>query len=78
MVSIVIPGFVHAWKLWPGEYDSGLSVVFAGYSVNTGDRQDLGVREKETYDEQWKVWLAILELSNGHRVVAQEMVEAQK
>jgi membrane-associated protease RseP (regulator of RpoE activity) len=76
--SIVLPSFVHGWKLWPSKYSSGLSVVFAGYSVNTGDRLDLGVREKETYDEQWKVWLAILELSKGQRVVAQEIVEARK
>jgi membrane-associated protease RseP (regulator of RpoE activity) len=76
--AIGLPSFAHGWQLWPTKSRPGLSVVFAGYSVNAGHREELAPRQKEAYDEHWKVWLAIMELSKGQRVVAQEMVEERK
>ena len=76
--TIGLPGFARGWQLWPSKSHPGLSVVFAGYSVNTGRREELAPRQKEAYDEHWKVWLAIMELSKGQKVVAEELVEARK
>lgn len=72
--SVTLPTVVHRWDLWP---DPGFSLVLVGYEPNPGLRRELG-RANEAYDENWSAYLVFMEVSSGKRVVAQELVAADK
>lgn len=65
---IAFPSVVHGWDLWP---NPGFSLVFVGYEPNPGLRQQLG-SSKDLFDEDWKVFAGIFELSGGKRILAQK------
>jgi hypothetical protein len=66
--SIVFPSVVHGWDLW---LSPGVSLVFVGWEPNPGLRRELG-SSREIFEEDWKVFAGIFELSSGKRITAQQ------
>ena len=64
---IAFPTVVHQWDLWP---NPGFSLVVVGYEPNPGVRRELG-SERQIYDEEWKAYLGLVEVSAGKRVLSQ-------
>jgi len=86
--TIFFPGIVGQWNLWPhGDYP-GLSLVALGYQRNDTHRLELGSVERQyhlkcnpkdtPYTEDYRIWLAFMELSKGKRIAAQQLVDAAK
>ena len=84
-LTITFLPFVQPWNLWPNHYHPGFSLVVLGYQLNPGIREELysveetflrrcSVSERHPYDEERKIWLAILEISNGKIILSQESV----
>jgi len=65
---IALPSVVQGWDLWP---NPGFSLVFVGYEPNPGLRQQPG-SSKDHFDEDWKVFAGIFEVSRGKRILAQK------
>jgi hypothetical protein len=68
LVVIVFPTVVHGWNLF---FHPGLSLVFIGCEPSASLRHELG-KEDEKYEEDWKAYAGIVEVSSGKRVVRQE------
>ena len=66
-VSLAFPTVVHRWDLWP---NPGFSLVLLGYEPNPGVRRDLG-NNRETFDDEWTVFLGFVELTVGKRIVSE-------
>ena len=82
-LTITFLPFVQPWNLWPNHNHPGLSLVVLGYQLNPGIREELysveesflrrcSVSERHPYDEDRKIWLAIVEVSNGRIILSQE------
>jgi membrane-associated protease RseP (regulator of RpoE activity) len=88
VLTIGLPFLGHSFKLWPTASDPGISLVAAGYHVDEWQRKELGSVTGEyfrkcnpndrAYDEDYNIWLVLMEVSKGKRIVAQEMVEARR
>ena len=65
---IAFPSVVHGWDLWP---NPGFSLVFVGYEPNPGLRQQPD-SSKDHFDEDWKAFAGIFEVSRGKRILAQK------
>jgi hypothetical protein len=73
-------------RLVPSADEPGISLFVLGYHLNPGHRAELGSVEKEyfhkcnpneqTYDEDYNIWLVLMELSRGKNIVDQQMVAA--
>jgi hypothetical protein len=67
--SIVFPSVVHRWDLC---LNPGVSFVIAGYEANPGLRHEMR-NSREVFDEDWKAFAGIFELTKGKRVIAQKL-----
>jgi hypothetical protein len=60
---------VHGWDLC---LNPGVSFVIAGHEPKPGLRHELG-DSKKVFDEDWKAFAGIFEVSKGKRVIAQKL-----
>jgi membrane-associated protease RseP (regulator of RpoE activity) len=89
-LSVGLPGFWESLRLIPTRNAPGLSLGPVGYhqddnepvefaSVEERFRRACHPQDKqEGYDEDWKFWLAIVKVSKGKKILAQEPVVVEK
>lgn len=88
MFTIYFPTLAYSWDPWPHGDHPGCSAIIVGYRNNSVNRVELGsVKEqydrkcdpKNTpYNEDYKLWLVLMEFSKGKHIAAQELAEGSK
>lgn len=89
-ITFGLPGYVEALHLVPTQESPEFSLVGVGYEKNNDPPAELGsvkeqfkqschpaVKEK-AHDEDWRFWLAIMEVKGGKKILAQEVVAPEK
>jgi hypothetical protein len=87
-LTIGLPGFFEPLRLIPTRNSRDFSLVALGYKRNDQSpfefdavreqyRRDCHPKDKpQGYDEDWRAWLAIVQVSKGKTILAQEPVPA--
>jgi hypothetical protein len=83
VLTIEFPTVVRGWDFWYPDswrggrpWSRGLSLVFAGYQVQTGRRAQLPSAKPAhaVFTSDWDAWLGIFDVTRGKRILSQENV----
>jgi hypothetical protein len=86
VLTIEFPTVVRDWDFWYPDswrggrpWSRGLSLVFAGYQVQTGRRAQLPSAKPahDVFTSDWSAWLVFFDVSKGKRIMSQESVPPQ-